>query len=124
MWPDGPPGVLRPCKNGFTKRSGTVPEPGPVQLPRCARGPARESWRALDRRQQGNVSTSCTAWCSDQSSNPVRSNGQRADPTHPVRLIEHYMELQRNMQRSRLVQGPDDRRDAATSDRDATRIGR
>jgi hypothetical protein len=41
-----------------------------------------------------------------------------------VRLIEHYMELQHKMQRSRLVHGPDDGLEATTSGRDAAEPGR
>ena len=54
----------------------------------------------------------------------VRREISREFDNDPARLIEHYMELQRGMQRSRLVQGPDDGRDAATPDRDAAELGR
>jgi hypothetical protein len=54
----------------------------------------------------------------------VRREVSREFDNDPVRLIEHYVELQRGMQRPRLVQGPGDRRDPTTSDRDAAELGR
>ena len=42
----------------------------------------------------------------------VRREISREFDNDPVRMIEHYIELQLGMQRSRLVQGPDVRRDA------------
>jgi hypothetical protein len=56
----------------------------------------------------------------------VRREISREFGDDPVRLIEHYMELQRNMQGSRLVPGPDrsSRRYATTSDRNAAELGR
>jgi hypothetical protein len=44
----------------------------------------------------------------------VRREISREFDNDPARLIEHYMELQRGMQPSRLVQGPDDGRVAPT----------
>lgn len=54
----------------------------------------------------------------------VRREISREFDNDPARLVEHYMERQRGMQRSKLVQGPDDGRDTAPVDRDAAELGR
>jgi hypothetical protein len=54
----------------------------------------------------------------------VRREISREFDNDPVRLVAHYMEMQRGMPRSRVVQGPDEDRDAATSGRDAAELGR
>jgi hypothetical protein len=54
----------------------------------------------------------------------VRREISREFDNDPARLIEHYMELQRRVQRARLVQGPDDDDGVSTADRDAAELGR
>lgn len=54
----------------------------------------------------------------------VRREISREFDNDPARLIAHYMELQRGKQRPKLVQGPDDGRDATTVGRDAAELGR
>jgi hypothetical protein len=55
----------------------------------------------------------------------VRREISRAFENDPARLVEHYMDLQRRMQRTtKLVQGPSDDGDVPTPDRDAAQLGR
>ena len=55
----------------------------------------------------------------------VRREISREFDNDPARLIEHYMELQRRVQRARLVQGTDDDDGGiSTADRDAAELGR
>jgi hypothetical protein len=54
----------------------------------------------------------------------VRREISREFDNDPTRLVEHYMELQRRMQRTKLVQGPADDGGIPASDRDAAQLGR
>jgi len=53
----------------------------------------------------------------------VRREISREFDNDPARLIEHYMERQRDMRQSKLVQGPDDGRDEPALDQDAAELG-
>lgn len=53
----------------------------------------------------------------------VRREISREFDNDPARLIEHYMERQRGMTRSKVVQGPDDGRNATALDQDAAELG-
>lgn len=53
----------------------------------------------------------------------VRRDISREFDNDPARLIAHYMERQRGMRRSKLVQGPGDDRDATVLDQDAAELG-
>jgi hypothetical protein len=55
----------------------------------------------------------------------VRHELSREFDNDPARLVEHYMDLQRRLQRTtRLVQGPADEGDIPAPDRDAAQLGR
>jgi hypothetical protein len=55
----------------------------------------------------------------------VRHEISREFDNDPARLVEHYMELQRRIQRTtKLVQGPSDDAAAAAPERDAAQLGR
>lgn len=53
----------------------------------------------------------------------VRREISREFDKDPVRLIEHYLDMQRRIPQSRLVKGPEGR-DATMAGRDAAELGR
>jgi hypothetical protein len=53
----------------------------------------------------------------------VRHEISREFNNDPARLIAHYIELQRRIEKSKIVQGPDDA-DQTPPDADAAQLGR
>ena len=54
----------------------------------------------------------------------VRREISRQFDNDPSRLIAHYIELQRHLDKSKIVPGPEDEGRASTPDPDAAQLGR
>jgi hypothetical protein len=53
----------------------------------------------------------------------VRREISRQFDNDPARLVAHYIELQRKLDQSRIVPGPEDEKSASIANSDAARIG-
>lgn len=54
----------------------------------------------------------------------VRREISRRFDNDPARLIAHYIELQRKLDKSNIVPGPEEEKSASTLDPDAAQLGR
>lgn len=54
----------------------------------------------------------------------VRREISRQFDNDPARLVAHYMELQRKLDQSKIVPGPEEEKSASSFDPDAAQLGR